>query len=48
VLDIWSDFVNKDGSIKEELFMADKIHPNKDGYEVYASRLRPILKQVLK
>lgn len=48
VLDIWKEFVREDGSLKEELFMADKIHPNKAGYEVYAKHLRPLLKEVLK
>ena len=47
ILDINSDFMNADGTIKPELFADDHIHPNKVGYGVYASKLRPVLEKIL-
>jgi lysophospholipase L1-like esterase len=47
VLDIGNDFLNADGKLKTELFAPDQIHPNKDGYAVYATRLRPVLEKIL-
>ena len=37
-----------DGTIKAELFTSDKIHLSLAGYEVYASRLKPLLDASLK
>ena len=48
VLDLTQDFLNADGTIKTELFTADKIHLSLAGYEVYASRLKPLLDLSLK
>jgi platelet-activating factor acetylhydrolase IB subunit beta/gamma len=47
VLDIGNDFLNANGTIKAELFADDHIHPNKDGYAVYAAKLRPLLDKIL-
>ena len=47
VLDLWDDFVNRDGSLKVIGFAEDQMHLDDIGYEIYASRLRPILKKVL-
>lgn len=43
VLDLWSDFTNADGTIKQELFTHDHIHLSPAGYAVYAERLKPLL-----
>lgn len=47
MVDAWGDLVNADGTIKTDLFMPDKIHLNKEGYAVYAQKLRPILDGIL-
>jgi len=48
VLKLWSDFVNADGTLKAELFKPDNIHLNQeDGYELYASKLRPLVEKLL-
>ena len=43
VLDLWTDFTNADGTIKQELFTPDHIHLSPAGYAVYAERLKPLL-----
>ena len=43
VLDLWSDFVNADGTLKKELFTADNIHLTPLGYAAYAAKLKPLL-----
>lgn len=43
VLDLWSDFVNADGTLKKELFTADNIHLTPLGYATYAAKLKPLL-----
>jgi lysophospholipase L1-like esterase len=43
VLDLTKDFLNAEGTIKTELYASDKIHLSLAGYEVYASRLKPLL-----
>jgi lysophospholipase L1-like esterase len=48
ILDLTQDFLNADGTIKAELFTSDKIHLSLAGYEVYASRLKPLLDASLK
>lgn len=47
VLDLTRDFLNADGTIKAELFTADKIHLSPAGYEAYANRLKPLLAPTL-
>jgi platelet-activating factor acetylhydrolase IB subunit beta/gamma len=47
VLDIWNEMVNSNGEVKEELFTVDKIHLSLDGYELYASKLKPIILKAL-
>ena len=47
ILDIGNDFMHADGTIKAELFADDHIHPNKAGYSVYATKLRPVLDKIL-
>ena len=48
VLDITSDLLNTDGTIKPELFAPDKIHLSQDaGYSLYAERLSPLVEKLL-
>ena len=48
-LDLWSDMVNVDGTIKKELFTPDNIHLSQNGgYALYAARLKPLLEKYLK
>ena len=44
VLDLWPDFTNEDGTIKKALFTPDNIHLSPAGYNVYAEKLKPLLK----
>lgn len=46
VLDLWEDFTNDNGSIEKELFTADNIHLTVEGYNVYATRLRPMIEAI--
>ena len=48
VLDLWNDFTNADGTLKKGLFTPDNIHLTQDGYEIYASKLKPVLEKLLK
>lgn len=43
VLDLTKDFLNADGTLRAELFVADKIHLSLAGYETFARRLEPLL-----
>lgn len=43
VLDLTKDFLNADGTLRAELFVADKIHLSLAGYETFARRLEPFL-----
>lgn len=47
VLDLTQDFLNADGTIKQNLFSHDNIHLSLAGYAVYASRLKPLLDPTL-
>ena len=40
LLDLTSDFIQADGSLKKELFTEDKIHLSPAGYDAYARRLK--------
>jgi len=47
MLDLWNDMVNADGTLKKGLFTPDNIHLTQDGgYELYASKLKPILEKL--
>lgn len=48
VLDMTTDFLNADGTIKKALFTPDNIHLSAAGYQVYADRLKPLVRQALK
>lgn len=43
VLDLTSDFINADGTLKKDLYTSDHIHLSPAGYAVYAAKLRPPL-----
>jgi len=45
-LDLWPGFADADGLPKKEL-MADTVHPNAQGYEVWAQALEPVLVKLL-
>jgi len=48
VLDLWTDMVNADGTLKKGLFTPDNIHLTQDGgYELYASKLKPLVEKLL-
>ena len=47
LLNLTKDFLNEDGTIKKELFTPDNIHLSLAGYEVYATRLKPLLDATL-
>jgi platelet-activating factor acetylhydrolase IB subunit beta/gamma len=47
VLDLTSDFVNDDGTLKKELYTPDNIHLSPAGYAAYAARLKPMLEAML-
>ena len=44
-LDLWPGFAGADGLPKNEL-MADTVHPNAQGYEVWAQTLEPVLNKL--
>ncbi len=49
VLDLWSDMVNADGTLKKGLFTPDNIHLTQEGgYKLYAEKLKPVLARLLK
>lgn len=47
VLDLTADMVNKDGTVRMELYTTDKIHLSEAGYAVYAVKLRPVVNMIL-
>lgn len=48
ILDLTSDFVEADGTLKKSLFTADKIHLTLDGYVAYATKLKAIVDKSLR
>jgi beta-glucosidase len=47
VLDLTTDMVNKDGTVKADLYTKDKIHLSEAGYAVFAEKLRPVVNALL-
>ena len=48
ILDLTSDFLNADGTIKKTLYTPDNIHLSLAGYSLYAERLKPLIDKSLK
>jgi beta-glucosidase len=46
-LDLTADFLAADGTLKPNLYAADRVHLSQAGYDLYASRLRPLLLRLL-
>lgn len=42
-IDIFSKMLNADGSMKEELFLADRLHMKANGYAIWQQEIRPYL-----
>lgn len=42
-IDLWDAMLTKEGQSREELWVADRIHPNHDGYLVRVKIMRPLL-----
>ena len=42
-IDLWDAMLTKEGQPREELWVADRIHPNHDGYLVRVKIMRPLL-----
>jgi beta-glucosidase len=48
LLDLTGDFVNADGTLKKTLFSPDTIHLTQEGgYELYATKLKPLVEKLL-
>lgn len=47
ILDIWDDLVLPDGSTDTDLYADGNLHLSEAGYDIYASRLEPLIKQAL-
>jgi lysophospholipase L1-like esterase len=47
VIDLTSDFVNEDGTLRQPLFTSDGIHLSAAGYDKYAERLAPLVEKSL-
>lgn len=43
-IDIWDSVLGSDGQPREELFVADKLHPSAEGYKIRTQFVRPHLK----
>jgi len=47
-IDMWSCFLGPDGTPREDLFVADRLHNNAAGYKIRVAMVRPYLKDVTK
>ena len=48
VLDLWNDFTSPDGALKTAAYSDGHLHLGPTGYEIYASKLQPVLEKLLK
>ncbi len=46
-LDLTTDFLKADGTLKQELYTPDNIHLSLSGYAIYAERLKPMLDKII-
>ena len=42
-LDVHNPMLNADGSMKEDIYVSDRLHMNRKGYEIWIPLIRPIL-----
>lgn len=47
LLDLWKDFTNPDGTLKTALYSDGHLHLGAEGYELYASKLKPLVEKPL-
>ena len=47
VLDLQQDLANADGSVRPEVYSGDQLHLNEAGYDIYASRLQPLITKLI-
>lgn len=45
-LDIGAKFLGVDGKIPDSI-MADQLHPNATGYQIWADAMRPLLEEMM-
>jgi beta-glucosidase len=46
-LDIGPKFMGEDGHLNQKLF-SDGLHPNVDGYQIWADAMKPLLDEMMK
>jgi lysophospholipase L1-like esterase len=44
-IDVYSHMLNADGSIREDIFLSDKLHMNKQGYAIWQPLIVPYLRR---
>lgn len=44
-IDVYSHMLNADGSIREDIFLSDKLHMNKQGYAIWQPLIAPFLRR---
>jgi lysophospholipase L1-like esterase len=47
VLDLQQELANADGSVKPEAYNGDHLHLNETGYDIFASRLQPLITELI-
>ena len=43
-LDMHNPFFNADGSLMQDIFVADKLHLNEKGYQIFADQIKNFIK----
>jgi beta-glucosidase len=46
-LDMWSHFFDTNENFNSKLFATDKVHPNYEGYQVWAKAMEPMFEKLL-
>jgi lysophospholipase L1-like esterase len=44
-IDVYHAMLNEDGTIMSDIFLSDKLHMNKKGYEIWQKIIAPYLKK---
>ena len=42
--DVWTPMLKKNGEVRDDLFLADKLHMNEKGYAIWTAQLKKYLK----